>query len=326
MVRAAVALAGLMLATPAVAQAAPPTCKDAEFTIFPNASLPLPQPSCTDPEGDAFLIAGYTTPAHGTINPGAMTYTPTPGYHGYDQFTFQVRDNNNETSLPARVSLLIDTAPQCRDGSATVVSGQMLVLPDLPCNDPNDDFIDIYVGDPAHGTVAFPPDGSVVYTPAPGYVGPDAFTYSAVDEFGLESYVERTMTITVTPAPPAVPVPTVAPPPPSPPKDLSAPVFALKNAGKKQALAITVTTNENASATLTAALDKATAKKLKLGRTVGTLKAALTPGASTLKLKLSARAAKAFKKLKTVKLTVTAVIADASGNVATKTLKVTLKK
>lgn len=328
MVRAAVALAGLMLAVPGIAQAAPPTCKDAEFTILPNATLPLPEPSCTDPEGDPFAIAGFSMPAHGTINPGARSYTPTPGYHGYDEFTFQVRDNNNETSLPARVSLLIDTAPECRDGSATVVSGRTLVLPDLDCSDPNDDFIDIYVSNPAHGTVTFPPDGSVVYTPTPGYVGPDAFTYSAVDEFGLESYLERTMSITVTSAPPALPVPppiaTVQPLPP--PKDLTAPALTVKNASKKQALAVTVTTNESASATLTVGLDKATAKKLKLAQKVGTLKAALKPGTSTLKVKLSAKAAKAFKKLKSVKLTVTAVVADAAGNQATKTLKVTLKK
>ena len=87
-----------------------------------------------------------------------------------------------------------------------------------------------------------------------------------------------------------------------------------------------MTSNETGVATFTPTLYKATAKKLKLSRTVGTLKAALEAGTSTLKIKLSSKAAKAFKKLKPVKLTLAAVVTDAAGNQTTKTLKITLKK
>ena len=84
--------------------------------------------------------------------------------------------------------------------------------------------------------------------------------------------------------------------------------------------------SEHCMLSIQLAADKATAKKLKLSRSVGTLKAALTPGTSTLKVKLSSKAAKAFKKLKRVKLTLTVVVTDAAGNTTTKTLVVTLKK
>jgi hypothetical protein len=98
------------------------------------------------------------------------------------------------------------------------------------------------------------------------------------------------------------------------------------NASKKQAVAIALTTNENSTATLTLTLDKATARKLKLSRSVGQTKAALTPGTSTVTVKLSAKARKAFKKLKRVKLTLTAFVIDTAGNNLTQTLALTLKK
>jgi hypothetical protein len=85
-------------------------------------------------------------------------------------------------------------------------------------------------------------------------------------------------------------------------------------------------TNENATATLTLTLDKATARKLHLSRKLGEIKAALTPGTATIPMKLSAKARKAFKKLKRVNLTLTTFVADAAGNSITKTLAVTLKK
>ena len=57
----------------------------------------------------------------------------------------------------------------------------------------------------------FPDDGTVIYTPTPGYVGPDSFVYWAQedDPDGLDSD-NATMHITVT-APPVVFVPTPIP-------------------------------------------------------------------------------------------------------------------
>src|SRR3954447_540478 len=111
MVRAVVALAALMLATLAVAQAAPPTCQNAQLTILPDAAVVVPQHQCTDPDGDTFDGSSFTPPGHGTINPGARTYPRVAGSHGPDEFTFKVTDNQGERSAPATVQILIDTAP-----------------------------------------------------------------------------------------------------------------------------------------------------------------------------------------------------------------------
>ncbi|MEQ1487199.1 MAG: Ig-like domain-containing protein [Methylotenera sp.] len=48
------------------------------------------------------------------------------------------------------------------------------------------------VGSPAHGTVSLNPDGTISYTPTPGYVGPDSFTYTVTS-----NGVTETATITV---------------------------------------------------------------------------------------------------------------------------------
>lgn len=55
----------------------------------------------------------------------------------------------------------------------------------------------------SHGTLTLNPDGSFVYTPTPGYLGMDSFTYAAND--GLLSSIVATVTITM---PQSIPVAT----------------------------------------------------------------------------------------------------------------------
>jgi hypothetical protein len=322
----------ILFAAPAAARAVPPHCPDAALLTPVNTPLELPTPDCTGVTGTfTFEIVPGSEPAHGTITGNPRVYRPNTGFHDIDQFRYTITDQTNVKSNEATVQILADTPPTCRSGTATVAANGRLVLPDLDCSDADGDQLITWVDDPQHGTTAFPDDGSVVYTPTPGYVGPDAFVYWAEENvFGVTSY-NATMAITVT-APAAVVIPTPIPvvrAPVAAPKlvaDLSAPVIKLKDASKKQAASIALTTSENSTATLTLTLDKATARKLKLSRTVGQVKAALTPGTATIAVKLSAKARKAFKNLKRVKLTLIAVVVDTAGNSTTRTVAVTLKK
>jgi hypothetical protein len=216
----------------------------------------------------------------------------------------------------------------CSDGSATTTVDHAVAIPN-PCTDVDGvgEFA-LAVLDGRHGKVLVDhATETVTYIPDPGFVGSDSFGFWAEDDFGQLSQ-KRTLAITVTsPPPPVTSVPTVIAAPPQPPAaDTTAPALTLKSAGAKRAVSIVVTTSENASATLTLSLDKALARKLKLSRTVGTLKTTLTPGRTTLSIKLSAKARKVLKRLKRVKLTLTAVVTDAAGNTTTKTLALTLKK
>jgi Ca2+-binding RTX toxin-like protein len=101
-------------------------------------------------------------------------------------------------------------APACGDSSASVPFGTATAV-GLPCTDPNGDAVTrSAVASPAHGTLSGFSGGSVTYTPAAGYSGPDSFTYKGSNpakgagDVAVDS-ATQTVTITVGPAPPPPP-------------------------------------------------------------------------------------------------------------------------
>ena len=326
----------LLWLLPAAAQAAPPSCPDGSFITTPGQRFALPSAPCTDTDvGDTFTVAIATPPQHGTVAPEAGTnyYTPTAGYHGFDEFTYTATDSHMEQSAPASVQILIDTAPVCSDSTATVESGKQLTL-SLPCDDADDDELTIFVGDPLHGTVDFTATDDAIYTPAAGYVGMDEIEYDAEDAFGLPSFtVTQKITVTAPAPPPQLPTG-----PQASPADITAPAFSLQHASQKlkavlsKGLRLVLSPNESATATITLTVNRATARKLKIKRNakgpvkVGGLTKTLAAGQSTVAVKLTAKARKAIKKAGKVKLLITVAMRDAAGNRATDTMKVTLKR
>jgi len=97
-------------------------------------------------------------------------------------------------------------------------------------------------------------------------------------------------------------------------------------------LGLAITLDEAATVKVTLTVDKATARKLKLDPkakkavVVGTLAKSLSAGRSTVTVKLTAKARKALKKAKSVKLGVLLNAKDAAGNTGAKTAGVTLKR
>lgn len=96
----------------------------------------------------------------------------------------------------------------------------------------------------------------------------------------------------------------------------------------KKGLKLTATVDEAARLTLTASVDKATAKKLKrknpeLARVT---RAAVAGSPATLTVKLDAATLRAARKLKTLKLKVQLVALDAAGNATTVTQTITLRR
>jgi hypothetical protein len=325
----------LLLLVPTAAQAAPPSCLDGSFVTTPGQRVALPASPCTDPDaGDTYTLAVATQPSHGTVaaDMGTNYYTPSAGYHGTDEFTYTATDSHMEQSAEATVQILIDTAPDCTNNSATVQSGKRLALP-LICDDADGDDLDIFLSDPLHGTLDLTgPDA--IYSSTAGYVGQDAITYDAEDPFGRASSTV-TLTITVT-APPAQTPPQS--PPAAPPNDATAPAFSLASPSTKlkpalkKGLRLVLTPNEGGTATIRLTVDRATARKLKLKRNakgpfkVGGLKTTLASGQSTVVVKLTAKARKALTNVRKVKLLITVVMTDPAGNSATHTMKVTLKR
>ncbi|MCU1358374.1 MAG: family of calcium-binding protein [Acidimicrobiales bacterium] len=153
----------------------------------------------TDPESNPLTFAlGALAPAHGALSgaPPSLTYTPVAGYSGPDSFTFTTSDGS--LSDIGTVSITVgprpNTAPTATD-QAVGVAFQTPKAITLAGTDPQSDPLAFALGAvaPAHGTLTGTPP-SLTYTPATGYVGTDAFTFTASD--GLLSDV-GTVTITV---------------------------------------------------------------------------------------------------------------------------------
>ena len=117
--------------------------------------------------------------------------------------------------------------------------------------------------------------------------------------------------------------------------DTSPPTASITAAKQKlkavlsKGLVLRATCSEHCTLSIQLVVDKATAKKLKLGRkatVIGKLTRSLD-GTGQLKVKLTAKAKKALKKARSVKLTVRGVATDDAGNAgAPLAKKVTLKR
>jgi VCBS repeat-containing protein len=167
------------------------------------------QDIASDVDGDPLTIASVTQPAHGTATISAdgtkVTYTPALNYNGPDSFTFTVSDGNGGS---ATGSLSWTLAPV--DDPPVGVSDAYTTDEDTPLNVPtatgvlaNDIDVDgdglgiVSFTQPAHGAVGVNADGSFGYAPAPGYNGPDSFTYRLTD--GLSVVGPVTVSINVRP-------------------------------------------------------------------------------------------------------------------------------
>jgi hypothetical protein len=216
--------------------------EDAALVVAPEQGLLV-----NDTGGGQVLcvVAAETSGLVGTIaepgvgGDGSFTYTPPPDFNGTTTFTYSVATRIGDACPPP---------PPASEGSATVtitvtpvndppsaVTDSFTVLRDRTLNvaSPgvlgNDSDVDgdpltaVKTSSPAHGAVTLAADGGFSYTPAAGYVGPDAFAYRASD--GMDQSLQRIVSINVvdvpptpspTPRPSPTPVPATASPSPSP--------------------------------------------------------------------------------------------------------------
>jgi VCBS repeat-containing protein len=173
-----------------------PVANPDSYTTALNTPLVVGAPGVlandTDAENDALTAVLVKGPAHGqlTLNAdGSFNYTPNTGYYGSDSFTYAAQDRDGP-SAPAAVSLTVTGAPPVAnpDSYSTGLNTALAVgAPGVLANDTDlehDPLTAVLLSNPAHGQVTLNPDGSFTYIPAPGYRGPDGFTYSALDKDG----------------------------------------------------------------------------------------------------------------------------------------------
>ena len=168
----------------------------------------------SDPDGsiDPTSINVSTNPDFGTAvaNPdGTVTYTPNQDYNGSDDFSYTVEDNLGELSNAAIVVININPVndpPVANDDNETTGEDTEVIV-DVLANDNdladagNGGSIDpttvALVATPANGAAAVNTDGTITYTPDPGYNGSDNFTYTVRDNQAELSNV-ATVTINIT--------------------------------------------------------------------------------------------------------------------------------
>ena len=162
-----------------------------------------------DPEGDVITISSVNPPSNGTIldnGDGTVTYTPNANFNGSDTYSYTITDGNGGMAT-ATVTIFLDPIqdpPTAVDDILntpinTAVIGNVL---------DNDYDVD---GDPvsinavwsgSNGSVSDNGDGTITYTPDPGFTGVDIARYRITDGNGSVSIANIMIYVGITNNPP----------------------------------------------------------------------------------------------------------------------------
>lgn len=149
----------------------------------------------TDPENDPISVvsagAGGRSP-NGTIaiNPnGTVTYTSDRRFVGTDLFPYQIRDSGGALSIVKTITVVVsapNSPPKAvKDSATTAVNTPVLISVLANDTDANNDLLSVTaVTQGVNGIVTNNGNGTVIYTPGPGFRGRDTFTYAVSDGRG----------------------------------------------------------------------------------------------------------------------------------------------
>lgn len=181
-----------------------PTAVDDTAVVDEDASVIIAVlDNDSDIDGDTVLAAAVNAPANGTavINgDGAIVYTPNANFNGSDSFSYTIDDGQGATDS-ATVTVTVNPvndAPTANDDIAATLEDAAVVITVLDNDEDidNDPLAVSITAAPVNGAVVANADGTVTYTPATSYNGPDSFGYTIDDGLVTDSAV---VTITVTP-------------------------------------------------------------------------------------------------------------------------------
>jgi hypothetical protein len=143
-----------------------------------------------DPDGEDLRIESIGRPSSGSaVRDGAMImYSPAEGWSGVDTFTYTVSDGRGGTATASVMVAVVavNDAPTAQDDSATTDMETAVSIPVL-LNDTDEESAALTITSvgQGHNGMAFNAGTEIVYTPDPGFVGTDSFTYTVTDGEGL---------------------------------------------------------------------------------------------------------------------------------------------
>ncbi|MEP6637927.1 MAG: Ig-like domain-containing protein [Chloroflexota bacterium] len=159
--------------------------------------------------GTTLTVTAVTDAPNGTaaIGPGGanVTYAPDPNANGTDTFSYTVSDGARTASATVTVSVAaVNDPPVAVDDTLATLLNTVANLAVLA----NDSDIDggslsvVGVTVPDHGSATIEAGGSVIYTPATGYSGPDGFDYTVSDGAGGTDVGHVSVTVLAVDRPP----------------------------------------------------------------------------------------------------------------------------
>lgn len=187
---------------------APLVRKDA-YTMIKGGTLTVAAPGVLandiDPDvGDTLTATNFGAPSAGTISgsaDGSFSFTPPATYTGTTSFAYLARDNSGLASKTAgfvSIAVRANRAPTTVDDTASTLLNTPLVINVLgndidqdtvidPANHINPALVFIPVtGKPNNGgTATVNADGTITYTPRPGFSGTETFPYAVKDTYSL---------------------------------------------------------------------------------------------------------------------------------------------
>lgn len=187
----------------------PPTAEPGRFTVQEDVPTTITL-TAKDLDRDRLSYRVVTEPSHGTLSglgPN-MTYTPASNYNGPDSFTFMVNDgklDSNTVKVSITVNPVNDTPVATPQSVTTKVDKSLSIA--LTGTDSDGQQLNYAVRtEPERGKLSLMPNfrsnGKLVYTPQPGFKGPDSFTFRLND--GMADSEPATINIDITPNNPPV--------------------------------------------------------------------------------------------------------------------------
>ncbi len=308
------------------------TLQDQELVVPVGSGLLSGAPG---PDGDSLTASVASPPAHGSLtvnDDGSFAYVPTSGYAGGDSFAYRVADTAGDYAT-AQVSLTIAVPPTAEisapDAGSTYVAGQS-VSTAFSCSEGAGGF-----------GMSSCSDSNGIKTGSGGFghldtstVGPHTYTVTALSKDGLTGSTSIDYTVT-----PKLESP---PPPAEPSSEPPTPLFGieLSLSAQKESLRELLRTGK---LTVTAEVSKA-AKVVFTGRVKLTVRAKGVPQVKSVEvfkaktisfggpgekheaLTLSKQGREALRSLSKAKLKIAGKATDASAEVASQTVVLTLQR
>src|SRR5882724_6714326 len=157
----------------------------------------------TDVDGDPLTVSSASA-LHGTVvinDNGTLTYTPAANYNGPDTISYTANDgtvDSNVATVAVTVTPVNDPPVAVNDDPVTTAEDTAVTVTVLGNDtDVDGDPLTVSSASALHGTVIINDNGTLTYTPAANYNGPDTISYTAND--GTVDSNVATVAVTVTP-------------------------------------------------------------------------------------------------------------------------------